>query len=327
MWKSMTDSSPSCVLEAVLERLEGSFRLDHEIGGRSLRTLLAATVHELDGTDLPRWGSEGPRRELVRVADGALTFAYRPHLFPGMSPDLELGHQVQFHLLPRSLPATAPVEVAAVLESYCHLSGDLFGWREESDGRFTIWVLDVSGHGLRAGFAAVVMKLMIAESPLGLSLPELLVSLERRFQAVRNPDDRRCLYATGLFVRLDREGGVEYASAGHPPMFIRRASGLVERCGATGTPIALLPGPPPARRSLHLAPDDLMLLYTDGLVEVRTRDGAPLGLDTLEARLRELNGAPHDVAQRLVAELDTSADLERLDDDVSFLVLRRRRFS
>lgn len=323
----MREPPAFAVIEAVFERLGDSFRLDHEIGGRSLRTLLTDTVHELEGEDRPHWGSEGPRRELVRVADGALTFAYRPHLFPGMSQDLELGHQVQFHLLPRTLPPAAPVEVAAVLESYCHLSGDLFGWREESDGRFTIWVIDVSGHGLRAGFAAVVMKLLIAESQPGLSLPDLIESLEQRFRAARNPEDRRCLYATGLFIRLDRNGEVEYASAGHPPMLVRRETGVVETCEATGLPIALIPGPPPTSRSFRLAPEDTVLLFTDGLVEVRTPDGAPLGLDALEARLGELDGRPRDVARQLVAELDTSADLERLDDDVSFLVLRRRPVS
>ena len=128
------------------------------------------------------------------------------------------------------------------------------------------------------------MKLLIAESRPGLSLADLVVSLEQRFHAARNPEDPRCLYATGLFVRLDQHGELEYTSAGHPPMFVRRGTGVVETCAATGRPIALVPGPPPTSRSLHLAPADTVLLYTDGLVEVRTPDGAPLGLDALEAR-------------------------------------------
>ena len=81
-----------------------------------------------------------------------LDFYYRPHLFPEMDPALRLGHRLQFDLLPRHLPEGSPLRIAAVLESYCHLSGDLLGWRLEEDELF-LWIADVSGHGVRAGLA------------------------------------------------------------------------------------------------------------------------------------------------------------------------------
>ena len=320
----MTASASPDVLEAVLDHLAGSFRLDHEIGGRSLRSLLVETVRDLGGDDTPVWGKDGPTRHLVRVGDGALTFAYRPHLFPGMSADLRLGHEVQFHLLPRSLPAGAPVEIAAVLESYCHLSGDLFGWREEPNGRFTVWMLDVSGHGVRAGFAAVVIKLLIAESDPGLPLPHLATWIEERFLAARNPTDHGCLYATGLFISIDADGRVEYVSAGHPPFVVCRAGRDVRWFDATGVPIALLPGRPPAARTLELAPDDIVVMYTDGLTDARTPAGSSIGTAPLVTVLETIGGPPHVVAARLLDAFEEALDLERLDDDVSFLVIGRR---
>lgn len=321
----MADSTSPDVVRAVLEHLADSFQLDHRIGDRTLRSLLKETVRELDDAGTPRWGGRvEPAVDLVRVADGPLTFAYRPHLFPGMSPDLQLGHEVQFQLLPRSLPANAPVEVAAVLESYCHLSGDLFGWREEPDGRFTMWVVDVSGHGVRAGFAAVVLRLLIAESEPGLPPDGLVRLIEERFLAARNPDDRRCLYATGLFLTVDSAGRMDYASAGHPPFLVRRTGGRVSTHEATGPPIALIPGHPPTRQSLQLEPDDLVVMYTDGLIEAHGRNRDALGVEGLAALLERGGGRPSEVATSLLDHMGASLDLERLDDDVSFLVMCRR---
>jgi len=321
----MVDPGSSDVVRAVFEHLAESFRLDLEIGDRTLHSLLEETVRDLDAVDTPEWGTtDGSACDLVRVAEGPLTFAYRPHLFPDMAADLRLGHEVQFHLLPRTLPADAPVEIAAVLESYCHLSGDLFGWREEPDGRFSAWVVDVSGHGVRAGFAAVVLKLLIARSDPGLRPDHLVRWIEDRFLAARNPDDGRCLYATGLFLTVDSDGRVEYASAGHPPFLVRENDGTVTTHDATGPPIALIPGCPSTPRNLRLAPDDLMVMYTDGLVEAHGRDRDALGIDGLIAFLSARTGRPSEVAAALLGHVGTSLDLDRLDDDVSFLVMRRR---
>ncbi len=321
----MVESASSDVVRAVFEHLAESFRLDHEIGDRTLRSLLEETVRELDAADMPTWGrTDGSAADLVRVAEGPLTFAYRPHLFPDMSADLRLGHEVQFHLLPRALPSNAPVEIAAVLESYCHLSGDLFGWREEPDGRFSVWVVDVSGHGVRAGFAAVVLKLLIARSDPGLPPDRLVRWIEDRFLAVRNPHDGRCLYATGLFLTVDADGHMEYASAGHPPFLVRATDGSVSTHGATGPPVALIPGSPSTCRELRLASDDLALMYTDGLVEAHGRERDALGIDGLTTFLAARTGRPSEVAAALLGHVGTSVDLERLDDDVSFLVIGRR---
>ena len=321
----MADPVSSDVVSAVFEHLAESFRLDHVIGDRTLRDLLEETLRELDADETPTWGpTGGSTSDLVRVADGPLTFAYRPHLFPDMSADLRLGHEVQFHLLPRTLPMDAPVEIAAVLESYCHLSGDLFGWRQEPDGRFSVWVVDVSGHGVRAGFAAVVLKLLISRSEPGLPPDRLIRWIEDRFLEARNPHDGRCLYATGLFLIVDADGRMEYASAGHPPFLVRRTHGTVSTHEATGPPIALIPGCPSNLRGLQLTADDLVVMYTDGLVEAHGRDRDALGIDGLIEFLSARTGRPSETASALLGHVGTSLDMDRLDDDVSFLVMSRR---
>jgi sigma-B regulation protein RsbU (phosphoserine phosphatase) len=316
------DSSERLVTD-VLRRLESSFRLDVEVAGRPLRDVLERTVRESLAREELRFGASGPARELASVSGGALSFHYRPHLFPGMEEVLRLGHHVQFHQLPREIPPCSPVLVAAVLESYCHLSGDLFGWRCEPDGRFLLWLFDVSGHGVRAGFAAVILKILLEALDPAQPLTAMAARLEDEFAAICAPDNRPILYATGVFLRLDAAGRGELMSAGHPPVLVSRSAGAIEEHEATGLPLALLSGTERSALPISLHPDDTVLLYTDGLVEATNARGEQLGLGPVSALLADRPSSPSATAAEVYRLLEDHHDLDRLDDDVTFLVLRR----
>jgi hypothetical protein len=101
------------------------FDLDYRIGGIRAGELIERAVMDLDANPRPERGTPGPPTEVEAERDRFVNFHYVPHLFPEMELKLKLAHKLQFHLLPRSVPPEAPVSVAAVLESYRHLSGDL----------------------------------------------------------------------------------------------------------------------------------------------------------------------------------------------------------
>jgi sigma-B regulation protein RsbU (phosphoserine phosphatase) len=310
------------LIDELLARLAASFRLGAEVGGRPLGEALEAAIRAAAARAMPDWGTSGPITAVTREASGPLVFAYRPHLFPGMDEALRLGHQVQYWQLPRELPTGAPVEVATVLESYCHLSGDLFGWHEDDAG-FTLWLIDMSGHGLRAGFAALVFKLLITEAACGLAPAALAAEVERRFLAARNPADRVPLYATGVVLRIGRDGTASYVSAGHPPVFVRRADGAITEAGPTCLPLALFDSCEAREKALELSAGDTALLYTDGLMEAGDSEGRPFGLGRITEILATGLGRPVDVTTRLYEAVAAHHDLDRLDDDVTFLALRR----
>jgi sigma-B regulation protein RsbU (phosphoserine phosphatase) len=307
----------------LLHLLSESFLLDERIAGNRLGDLLSETIRDAGRRLLPDLGQAGDRRAVRRDVEEPLTFLYRPHLFPDMDEALRLGHAVQYHLLPRELPSDTPVDAAAVLESYCHLSGDLFGWRSSGNGTLTLWLVDVSGHGVRSGFAAVVMKLLLAEMDPGLPLTKIPKQLEKRFQAARNPDDPTFLYATGAFIRIADDGGMEYVSAGHQPLLLCREDRSVESLDATGMPIALIAGGSWKARKTHLAKRDTLLLFSDGLVELRNEVEEEFGEDRVAEVLRRGGPAP-EISNNLLNAIEDFHDLERLDDDLSLIVLQRR---
>jgi phosphoserine phosphatase RsbU/P len=122
-----------------------------------------------------------------------------------------------------------------------------------------------------------------------------------------------------------RDGSLDFVSAGHGPVFLRRASGRVEILPTHALPLGiadtLSPEPPTA---LRLDPGDALVLISDGIVEAADPAGAHYGTDRLRRLLADT--ADHD-ARGTVARVASSVAVHRGGvrpaDDATIAVLRR----
>lgn len=309
------------LVDELLEVLGRMFDLEYEVAGSSLRATIRLRLERLADRQSPTWGMQGSMTEIARQKTGPLEFFYRPHLFPDMDDGLRLAHQLQFDLLPRSLPATSPISISALLESYCHLSGDLLGWRAEDD-ELLVWIADVSGHGVRAGLAAAVFYVLSADIEPGLSPTAATHRLSARMLEARNPQDDRALFATSFWARFGREGRMTFCSAGHPPMLRRRAGGGLEKLESTGPPIGMFEDAVFAQETRVLDPDDLLLLFTDGLIEATNAEGSELGLEWIERLLEKTSGAAGATTREVYRALSDCTDRSSMEDDLTLLALQ-----
>jgi sigma-B regulation protein RsbU (phosphoserine phosphatase) len=305
----------------LLAYFERVFDPDYSVGGARLGDLFEEVLDRVAVHEMPEFGTGGDSGAVASKSERFVRFFYRPHLFPGMDDDLRRAHQLQFHLLPRGLPEGSPVAVAAVLESYCHLSGDLFGWEMLRDGRFLVWMVDVSGHGVRSGLCAAVVSILIDRARERGRVAHLVAELNRSLEACTR-DRHAPLHATGFFLALGADGDGTYCSAGHPPVVLRRNEGALELLKPLGIPIGLLPDQACGSRELRLEAGDSLLLYTDGLVETKSRDGDEFGLERLQRLFTEPTETPEEMTGAIYNEIATRQDLRRLEDDVTFLVAR-----
>lgn len=313
-----SDARHSELVRELLGVLGGMFDLGHSIAGSTLGEVMERRLVSLADVSSPCWGTQGEMTEIARHSSGALEFFYRPHLFPDMEDGLRLAHQLQFDLLPRSLPAGSRLGISAVLESYCHLSGDLLGWQTEGED-LLVWIADVSGHGVRAGLAAAVLYVLSADAEPGLAPAVAATRLSSRMLSLRNLRDERPLYATAFWLRLGPGGRGRYTSAGHPSMLVRRADGGIETLASTGPPLGLLEGSRFEEEDLELRSGDLLLLFSDGLVEATDAAGAELGSHWLEEQLQAGGGAPGKTTRRIYDALSRRSDRSSMEDDLTFL--------
>ncbi|WP_449480056.1 SpoIIE family protein phosphatase [Streptomyces avidinii] len=233
----------------------------------------------------------------------------------------ELANTVQRDMLPATLPTAVGYEVEARYRPAHHgleVGGDWYDVIALPDGSTACIIGDVQGHNVQA--AALMGQVRTAMHAYAWQEPapdRVLARTNDLMLQMRLP-----VFATCLYALLTPEGRVATARAGHVPLVHSRAEGAVSREYPGGPPLGVVPGRAFPVHSLDLAPGDLLVLVTDGLVE-----GPQLPIDSgLDAVCRTAfhhRRAPlSEVADALMAQSDS---MTGHIDDRAALVVRRLR--
>ncbi|MFG2985107.1 SpoIIE family protein phosphatase [Streptomyces sp. NPDC048258] len=238
-----------------------------------------------------------------------------------------LAETLQRSLLPRALPEQSAVDVAHFyLPAQSGVGGDWFDVIPLPGSRVALVVGDVVGHGLHA--AATMGRLRTAVhnfSSLDLPPDEILARLDDLVQRIDHDGvgdgaNGGILGATCLYAIYDPASQrCTMARAGHLPPLLVAPDGTTEIVDLPAGPPLGLGGMPFETAEFHLAEGSQLVLYTDGLVEERTRDIGE-GLELLRAALSHPDRDPHESCR---AVLDLLLP-DRPADDVALLIARTR---
>lgn len=222
---------------------------------------------------------------------------------------------LQRSMLPARLPLLPQVRMAAhylVAGDENAAGGDWFDALALDGDRVAVMVGDVVGHG--PGAAGVMGQLRAVMTQLlldGQGVADVLGRLDRF--AVRLPGARG---STVCLAVIDPAAAtLEYASCGHPPPLVVPAGGRPRYLPLPGGGPLAVPAAAPKVATVHLDPDDLVLLYTDGLVERRhraVREGVDR-LPTVAVGAPSPDGLCETVLEAMAGD--------GFDDDVSVLAL------
>jgi len=239
----------------------------------------------------------------------------RRHAF--LRTEVDLARGIHDALVPAVSGRAGGVEFYGRSQPSGAIGGDLVDAVEGPHGT-ALYVVDVAGHGVRAGVLMAMLK-TAARTTLaeGGALPAMLAHFNRTICELERPD----IFATCAVLRVGATGGVEYALAGHPPIFMRCArSGAVRELDAAGPPLGLDPATRYTSAPVDAAAGDEFLIVTDGLTEVFGKGGRELGLAGVrDAAFADGIAAPRDVAERVIA---AAARFGRQLDDQTVLAVR-----
>lgn len=238
-----------------------------------------------------------------------------------LAEDLAQAARYVQSLLPERLTG-GPVEAESRFVPSASLGGDAFGWHWLDDDTFALYLLDVSGHGVGAALLSVsvlnTLRMRMLRQTDFSDPGQVLTRLNDTFPMAENGGKFFTIWY-GVYKPSRRE--LRWAGAGHPPAVLfppHESPRLLESAG----PIpGILPGVPFAAETVVLPHGSRLLLFSDGLYELRLKDGRVLGLPDL---LTELTFAAATGADPLTAAV---ARAERLQggpyyaDDVSVVEL------
>ncbi|MGH7533027.1 MAG: PP2C family protein-serine/threonine phosphatase [Gemmatimonadales bacterium] len=200
-----------------------------------------------------------------------------------LSHELELAHDLQLKLLPSPAVLQGDAKVAARCRPVDSVGGDFYTFVRLGQGRVGVMLGDVSSHGYSAALVmALVMSAAGIHAAASRSPDETLIAL---LESLGPELLRTEMYFSAFYGTFDPEHGrLDYASAGHPYAWRVARDGSAERLEATSPPLGLGAGATARMKTVRWATDDLLVLWTDGLVDARNEAGEKWG----EQRLLEV---------------------------------------
>jgi sigma-B regulation protein RsbU (phosphoserine phosphatase) len=233
--------------------------------------------------------------------------------------DLAMARELQFRLLPHSLPTMKNLEIAARFAPARAIGGDLYDFVSYSLSRTAIVIGDVSGKGAPAAiYAALVSGILRSHAPIEPSASEMLSAVnfslgERRID--------------GQFVSLiyavwdDESRTLQVANSGLPrPLYCH--GDQVEIIEATGLPLGLFDDAEYEEFSFRANPGDLFVFFSDGILDATNQAGELFGRRQVEKIVRCSANSAQDVVDAIFAAAAEHASGVETFDDQTVVAIR-----
>ena len=237
--------------------------------------------------------------------------------------DLKRAREIQTTMLPTGDFSLEWMHLTGKSQPAAEVGGDYYDYFHLPDGRVSVAIGDVAGHGFYSGLlVALVSSGFDFQMGIDPSPSSALTALNK---IVRNYRHTRMLMTFSYFILDHSEHTLTFANAGHPHPYLYRAA---ERKW-----IALTDnGSPPLGTRLKFQPEpmqfewqtgDRLFLYSDGLIEARGNGEEGYGTDALERFLNDYAlHPPHAMITALDAELDDFRSGIPLQDDLTVVTVQ-----
>lgn len=262
--------------------------------------------------------------QIRSYVEAALREADTQHQLRQVEHELQIARSIQQSLLPKLRPQIPGFAVAGWSQSADDTGGDFYDWKRLSDGRWAVFLADVTGHGIGPAILASVCR---AYSRASFNEHDNLATIFRNINQSFSEDltpERFATFVAAVF----REGSdqVELLSAGHGPLFIYSARDKSLRyMHAQVLPLGILPemeGAVPTKLAMERG--DMVLLITDGFFEWENPRQEPFGTDRLAEVLRRFSDRDPEIiiAELYEAVVSFSRGTPQQDDLTAVLIKR-----
>lgn len=239
--------------------------------------------------------------------------------------DLDIARSIQQDLLPTQSPILENFDLAGWNEPANQTGGDYFDWQSLPDGRLAISLGDATGHGIGP---ALVSALCRAYARASLVVDDEHHHVLDRLNRLLADDLSANRFVTFALVFLDpTTSEVEILSAGHGPiLWYKHATHELENLEAQGIPLGMIAGVTYEKALVRrLAPNDMIVMVTDGFYEWENANGEEFGLNRLESVILHSHDCSADeVIARLRFSVEDFCGGTEQKDDLTAVVLKRK---
>ena len=235
---------------------------------------------------------------------------------------LEEARRIQQSILPRSFPEIGDYEVWATTAPAEAVGGDFYDFLKVGADAFGTAIADASGHGL---LAALLVRDVYVGLRMGIGGDLKIARAIERLNRILNKSRLATKFVSLFYGEFEANGEVIYVNAGHPgPLHLHARTRSFSELESTGMVLGPSPNAAYGRRAAKMEPGDLLLLYTDGIVEAHDQKGREFGLDRVRRILIDYRKrTARETAEKLMSAVQDFAAGRPAEDDRTVVVIRR----
>ena len=241
-----------------------------------------------------------------------------------MERELEIAGEVQRSMLPDSFPSVEGYSFAGHNTPARQVGGDMYDVIEVDSEHLGLLMADVSDKSVHAALImAVTRTLFLAHARRSLSPAEVALAVHEGILEVSSNDD---MFVTVFYGVLNKvTGQLCYVRAGQDRPLLYRADGSPpEELDANGRFLGMLPGLKLEERTTHIAPGDMVLMYSDGVPDSVDANLDDYGLTRLYALMERYRECPAgEVCSAIFEDIYAFRGNAPAFDDITVLVVRR----
>jgi sigma-B regulation protein RsbU (phosphoserine phosphatase) len=223
------------------------------------------------------------------------------------------------NLIPQSVPSGDDYEIRALYWPSPASSFDLY-YMEEAEGRIVLAMAGVGGDGELAAMLAIMSRTLILASPDKLDPAKAISGLNS--EIIRHG---RGTNLAALFAVLDPLGHtLEYVNAGFNPPFIVDPGGMVDTLGGGGLALGMLERIDLKKTLIPLQPGDVMVMYSDGVIEAENGLEKEFGVERLiNLVIRNRDRPASEILLTVEKDLLEHTKTKQAASDAALIILKR----
>jgi sigma-B regulation protein RsbU (phosphoserine phosphatase) len=235
---------------------------------------------------------------------------------------LQIAREVQERLLPEEPPRLTGYDIAGICLSTYDIGGDYFDFLPLDSNSLGIAIADVSGNGIPAALLMMGFKSLLLTNAAEKKDPEKVMEEMNRFipELTRKRD-----FITAIYGILNSKHHIfRFTNAGHYHPLVLRARGDIELVGTIGPGLNIIRESSYETSEVIINPDDILLLYTDGVLDIFNSEREDFGIERLKDELRKFSGlnAKH-LIERIISATKDFSKQSFYTDDLTIIVVKR----
>lgn len=234
--------------------------------------------------------------------------------------ELKIGHEVQKSLFSHMDISHVPIDVAFGYLPAKEVSGDFYDVFLQKKDKILITIADTADKGVSACLYSFILRSVLRSFALSHdSLEEIIVRTNNLFYL--DSKESSMFVTTWVGVYDCKKMTLTYHNAGHTPTYLKRKE--VVPLTTDGMALGVVPFEKVETKSITLKPNDLLFLYTDGLIERMNVDSQLYGRKRLENFLEKASlGSSNELIKKLIEEVKEFSGEKPQEDDMTIVVLK-----